>query len=102
MATVRTTASKIIIHARSCCRHRIEVQRFLDRHRQNVVSIHCWQGSDGARHLLVARLLESATAPRPRSTSLAHGQNNKGVTIPSQKRYVEYAAACLRKELPGR
>lgn len=80
----------------------IEVQRFLDHHRQNVVSIHCKAGKGRTGLVICSWLVFSGICDGAASALDKFGrtrtQNNKGVTIPSQKRYVEYAAACLRKE----
>jgi phosphatidylinositol-3,4,5-trisphosphate 3-phosphatase/dual-specificity protein phosphatase PTEN len=79
------------------CEH---LKRFLSQHPQNVACIHCKAGKGRTGLVISAYLLFSGQMKTAEDALDFFGKqrttNNKGVTIPSQKRYVKYMEMHLK------
>jgi phosphatidylinositol-3,4,5-trisphosphate 3-phosphatase and dual-specificity protein phosphatase PTEN len=78
-----------------------DVQEFLNRDPQNVVAIHCKAGK-GRTGLVISCFLQYCGVARNADEGLkqfaeARTKNSKGVTIPSQIRYVRYFGEFLKR-----
>lgn len=78
------------------------VDAYLSEHPQNVVGIHCKAGKGRTGMMISAYLLHAGicTTAEDALSRFAHErtQNGKGVTIPSQIRWVHYYEQLLRRE----
>lgn len=79
------------------------VQRFLDANPSNVVAVHCKAGKGRTGMLISAYILDSGMRLLADEALRYFGRkrtsNGKGVTIPSQKRYVKYYEEMLTRQL---
>ncbi|KAH7725458.1 daf-18 protein [Aphelenchoides avenae] len=80
-----------------------EVHEYLDADPRNVVAVHCKAGKGRTGVMICAYLCYINFYPSPRQNmdyySIVRTHNNKGVTIPSQRRYVYYFAHLRNKKL---
>jgi len=78
----------------------LSVQAFLDEHPDNVVCVHCKAGKGRTGLMICALLLHSGVFTDASKAMTYYGRartlNGKGLTIPSQRRYVGYYADLLR------
>lgn len=81
-----------------------DIQDWLDEHPENVVAIHCKAGKGRTGLMISAYLLHANICPTAESALRYFGikrtANGKGVTIPSQMRYVHYYEYILRRGYP--
>jgi phosphatidylinositol-3,4,5-trisphosphate 3-phosphatase/dual-specificity protein phosphatase PTEN len=81
-----------------CC---ADMHTFLNAHPENVVSVHCKAGKGRTGLIISAYLVHAGIAPHTTAALKLFGDvrthDGKGVTIPSQMRYVHYYEAALRK-----
>ena len=78
-----------------------DVAAFLKGSQQGVVAIHCKAGKGRTGALICAFLCHIGAHPDAESSLIAYGRartaNGKGVTIPSQVRYVRYYDKLLKE-----
>lgn len=77
-----------------------EVNEYLEADPKNVVAVHCKAGKGRTGVMICAYLVSIKFYEEPRQVmdyySIVRTVNNKGVTIPSQRRYVYYYAQMLK------
>lgn len=82
-----------------------DMQRWLGEHPENVVAVHCKAGKGRTGMMLSALLLQCGAAPTATEAIALFGRarttDGKGITIPSQMRYVHYYEALLRAPAPA-
>jgi len=78
----------------------LDVSDFLKSHPQNVVAVHCKAGKGRTGLMISSYLLHSKQFAQAADALKYFGEqrtkNGKGVTIPSQKRFVHYYQECLQ------
>jgi len=78
-----------------------DIHAFLSAHPDNVVAVHCKAGKGRTGLILSAYMVYAGLAPTATAALRFFGEartsNGKGVTIPSQMRYVHYFEASLKK-----
>ena len=81
-----------------------DAKNFLEKDEKNIVAIHCKAGKGRTGTLICCLLLYLKHFETAKESLLYYGimraENGKGVTIPSQIRYVNYFEEILTKQLP--
>jgi len=79
-----------------------DVEKFLNSDPRNVAVIHCKAGKGRTGVMISSYLLHTGYSENTKDALRFYGDartlNNKGVTIPSQRRYVEYYGHFIRNE----
>jgi phosphatidylinositol-3,4,5-trisphosphate 3-phosphatase and dual-specificity protein phosphatase PTEN len=82
---------------KACCE---DIQAFMEADPDNVIAIHCKAGKGRTGMMIAAYLVHCGAAENATDALQMFGNirthNGKGVTIPSQMRYVHYYEQCLR------
>eukprot|EP00899_Mesostigma_viride_P004943 jgi/Mesvir1/1444/Mv14435-RA.1 len=80
------------------------VEEWLSRHPENVVAVHCKAGKGRTGLMICAYLLYLGLVDTPLASLKLYGEarttNGKGVTIPSQRRYLSYFSKALNEGPP--
>ncbi|PIC37698.1 hypothetical protein B9Z55_016237 [Caenorhabditis nigoni] len=80
-----------------------EAYEWLEADKENVIAVHCKAGKGRTGVMICAFLIYIQFYKNPRQIldyySIVRTSNNKGVTIPSQRRYIYYYDFMRRKEL---
>eukprot|EP00002_Diphylleia_rotans_P035867 TRINITY_DN7866_c0_g1_i3.p1 TRINITY_DN7866_c0_g1~~TRINITY_DN7866_c0_g1_i3.p1 ORF type:complete len:786 (+),score=97.83 TRINITY_DN7866_c0_g1_i3:85-2442(+) len=83
-----------------------DVRAWLDLHPENVIAIHCKAGKGRTGTMISCLLLSLGSYPTASNAlqyfALQRTLNGEGVTIPSQRRYVEYYETSLKKQVTQR
>jgi len=81
----------------------LDVDRWLDEHESNVAVVHCKAGKGRTGLMICAYLLHRRQCTTSEDVLTYYGSkrtmDHKGVTIPSQRRYVDYYATMVREGL---
>lgn len=80
-----------------------DMDKFLNSHAENVAIVHCKAGKGRTGVMICSYLLHTGHSKNTKDALRFYGDartlNNKGVTIPSQRRYVEYYGHFIRNSL---
>eukprot|EP00794_Sanderia_malayensis_P016826 gene16826-18524_t len=80
-----------------------DMDKYLNSHGENVAMVHCKAGKGRTGVMICSYLIHSGYAESTRDALRFYGNartlNQKGVTIPSQRRYVEYYGHFIRNRL---
>ena len=81
-----------------------DAKKFLDEDKNNVIAVHCKAGKGRTGTLICCLLLYMNVFETAKESLLYYGimraENGKGVTIPSQIRYVNYFEEILKSNMP--
>jgi hypothetical protein len=85
----------------ACCE---DMERWLKADEENVVAVHCKAGKGRTGTIIGAYFLFSEVVPEAEEAlsifAFARTRDQKGVTIPSQRRYVHYFSKQLKGDKP--
>jgi len=86
---------------KDCCE---DMHKWLNEHPDNVIAVHCKAGKGRTGLIISAYLVHAGIAPNTTAALRMFGDvrthDGKGVTIPSQMRYVHYYEASLKGNFP--
>jgi len=81
-----------------------DAKKFLDEDKKNIVAVHCKAGKGRTGTMICCLLLYMNTFDKAAECLQYYGmmraENGKGVTIPSQIRYVNYFEQILKEKMP--